>query len=337
MRPDGRENTRMALTPEARDRQKSHCQPRRSAKRRRPPSDQRASGHLPASALNLCLLCRAPHPAARQPERGTGPRGTGRGEASNLEPQMHTDPHGWAGAGGFVTAGIPTTEPNVRSRADALVPVPSVCICVHLWLQFSCLLPRVPLLAASVPDPGAQVTSPYRLRHDTMIQGRTVQPPIPPAATRLDVDLGAVVANWRLLCQHHPSGPVAGVVKADAYGLGAADVAPALHAAGCRHFFVAVARRGAGHPRPHPRRNARRARRSAAWLRTGLCRARPHAGAEHARRSWTPGPRPPAASDARCRRCCTSTPACPAWGSTSANYRPCKPTTAAWPASTCAT
>ncbi len=35
-------------------------------------------------------------------------------------------------------------------------------------------------------------------------------------------------------------GPVAGVVKADAYGLGARHVAPALYAAGCRHFFVAL-------------------------------------------------------------------------------------------------
>ena len=58
--------------------------------------------------------------------------------------------------------------------------------------------------------------------------------------TRLEIDLGAIVANWRLLGQHHPSGPVAGVVKADAYGLGAGDVAPALQAAGCRHFFVAL-------------------------------------------------------------------------------------------------
>ena len=56
----------------------------------------------------------------------------------------------------------------------------------------------------------------------------------------LEVDLAAIVANWRLLCDRHPSGPVAGVVKADAYGLGAASVAPALHAAGCRHFFVAL-------------------------------------------------------------------------------------------------
>jgi alanine racemase len=60
------------------------------------------------------------------------------------------------------------------------------------------------------------------------------------AGAILEVDLAAVVANWRLLCTKHPSGPVAGVVKADAYGLGARGVAPALHAAGCRHFFVAL-------------------------------------------------------------------------------------------------
>jgi len=60
------------------------------------------------------------------------------------------------------------------------------------------------------------------------------------AAAILEVDLAAIVANWRLLCSLHPSGPVAGVVKADAYGLGARHVAPALHAAGCRHFFVAL-------------------------------------------------------------------------------------------------
>jgi alanine racemase len=55
----------------------------------------------------------------------------------------------------------------------------------------------------------------------------------------LEIDLGAIVANWRALVARHPSGPVAGVVKADAYGLGALRVAPALHRAGCRHFFVA--------------------------------------------------------------------------------------------------
>ena len=56
--------------------------------------------------------------------------------------------------------------------------------------------------------------------------------------SRLRVDLGAIVANWQALRVRHP-GAVAAVVKADAYGLGARFVAPALYAAGCRHFFVA--------------------------------------------------------------------------------------------------
>jgi alanine racemase len=60
------------------------------------------------------------------------------------------------------------------------------------------------------------------------------------AAARLEINLGAIVANWRILRQHHPAGPVGALVKADAYGLGAAKVAPALHGAGCGHFFVAL-------------------------------------------------------------------------------------------------
>jgi alanine racemase len=63
--------------------------------------------------------------------------------------------------------------------------------------------------------------------------------PIEAAPAVLEVDLDAIVANWRTLQARHPSGPVAGVVKADGYGLGASQVAAALYAAGCRHFFVA--------------------------------------------------------------------------------------------------
>jgi alanine racemase len=59
------------------------------------------------------------------------------------------------------------------------------------------------------------------------------------ACAILEIDLGAIVANWHTLAARHSTGPVAGVVKADAYGLGARRVAPALYAAGCRHFFVA--------------------------------------------------------------------------------------------------
>ncbi|NBS43093.1 MAG: alanine racemase, partial [Acetobacteraceae bacterium] len=55
----------------------------------------------------------------------------------------------------------------------------------------------------------------------------------------LHIDLAAIAENWRLLAARGAPGAVAGVVKANAYGLGADRVAPALQAAGCRHFFVA--------------------------------------------------------------------------------------------------
>jgi alanine racemase len=59
------------------------------------------------------------------------------------------------------------------------------------------------------------------------------------AASLLEIDLGAVVANWRALRGRVAPAECAAVVKADAYGLGAAPVAKALAAAGCRTFFVA--------------------------------------------------------------------------------------------------
>jgi len=60
--------------------------------------------------------------------------------------------------------------------------------------------------------------------------------PVP--ATRLEIDLDAIAANWRFLAGLH-AGATAAVLKADAYGIGAAQVAPKLYAAGCRHFFTA--------------------------------------------------------------------------------------------------
>jgi alanine racemase len=56
----------------------------------------------------------------------------------------------------------------------------------------------------------------------------------------LTVDLGAIVANWELLQAKRSSAATGAVVKANGYGLGAAPVAAALAAAGCRHFFVAT-------------------------------------------------------------------------------------------------
>ena len=60
------------------------------------------------------------------------------------------------------------------------------------------------------------------------------------AGAILEIDLGAVVANWRLLAQMAAPASCAAVVKANGYGLGAAPVAQALLAAGCDRFFVAT-------------------------------------------------------------------------------------------------
>lgn len=59
------------------------------------------------------------------------------------------------------------------------------------------------------------------------------------AGATLTIDLDALADNYRRLRDEAAPAICAGVVKADAYGLGANRVAPALAAAGCRHFFVA--------------------------------------------------------------------------------------------------
>jgi alanine racemase len=60
------------------------------------------------------------------------------------------------------------------------------------------------------------------------------------AGALLEIDLAGVAANWRLLRDKAAPAGCAAVVKADAYGLGAARVGSALAAAGCRRFFVAT-------------------------------------------------------------------------------------------------
>ncbi len=59
------------------------------------------------------------------------------------------------------------------------------------------------------------------------------------AGATLTIDLDAIAANYRLLRDRAAPAECAAVVKANAYGLGADKVAPALAAAGCRTFFVA--------------------------------------------------------------------------------------------------
>jgi len=76
-----------------------------------------------------------------------------------------------------------------------------------------------------------------------MPDGSPATAPAPLATLTIDVD--AVVANWRLLARQSQPAECAAVMKADGYGLGTAQLAPALAGAGCRTFFVAHAAEGA--------------------------------------------------------------------------------------------
>ena len=66
----------------------------------------------------------------------------------------------------------------------------------------------------------------------------------------LKIDIPAILANHAALAALAPGARAAAVVKADAYGLGATTVVPALYAQGVRDFFVALAREGRA-LRPH--------------------------------------------------------------------------------------
>ena len=55
----------------------------------------------------------------------------------------------------------------------------------------------------------------------------------------LEIDLSALAANWQRLVAESAPAEASAVVKADAYGLGLAEAAPALWQAGARTFFVA--------------------------------------------------------------------------------------------------
>lgn len=62
---------------------------------------------------------------------------------------------------------------------------------------------------------------------------------------KLHIDLDALVANWRMMQRRVEPAYAAAVVKAGAYGLGAKQVATALHKAGCNRFYVAWPEEGA--------------------------------------------------------------------------------------------
>ncbi len=60
------------------------------------------------------------------------------------------------------------------------------------------------------------------------------------AGSVLRVDFEALLRNYEMLCRQTTPTPVAAVVKADGYGLGAVRVARTLLQSGCTTFFVAV-------------------------------------------------------------------------------------------------
>ena len=71
------------------------------------------------------------------------------------------------------------------------------------------------------------------------MQSSPDRPDFAEAGAVLTVDLGAIAENYRILRSKLGGKPCAGVVKADGYGLGAAQVAHTLMAEGCDTFFVA--------------------------------------------------------------------------------------------------
>jgi alanine racemase len=77
------------------------------------------------------------------------------------------------------------------------------------------------------------------------------------APGRLSIDLGALADNWRALARRSAPGRCAAVIKANAYGIGVSEAAPALWAAGARVFFVAHLNEGIA---------ARRALPAEAWI-----------------------------------------------------------------------
>lgn len=61
-----------------------------------------------------------------------------------------------------------------------------------------------------------------------------------PRALRLHIDGDALVLNWRWLASRSAGAVCGAAIKANGYGLGAAEVMKRLSAAGCRDFFVAT-------------------------------------------------------------------------------------------------
>jgi alanine racemase len=60
----------------------------------------------------------------------------------------------------------------------------------------------------------------------------------------LEIDVDRIIENYALCGRTAAGAGCAAVVKADCYGLGTSEIAPALFSAGCREFFVATLAEG---------------------------------------------------------------------------------------------
>lgn len=67
----------------------------------------------------------------------------------------------------------------------------------------------------------------------------TMLPDLPAPALRLGIDPDALKSNWQALNRLSGNARAGAAVKANGYGVGARQVVPVLHAAGCHDFFVA--------------------------------------------------------------------------------------------------
>lgn len=74
---------------------------------------------------------------------------------------------------------------------------------------------------------------------------------------RVALDRAALAANFGRMAALAPSARTGAAVKADGYGIGAAEASRVLYAAGCRDFFVAWADEGAALRLALPQRDAR--------------------------------------------------------------------------------
>lgn len=89
--------------------------------------------------------------------------------------------------------------------------------------------------SASLAARGAAAASPELTGYEAVLKA------VPAATTGIiAVNLAQLRANWEALANHVAPAECAAVVKANAYGVGAQRVIPALFEAGCRSFFVAT-------------------------------------------------------------------------------------------------